>query len=34
MKSEEKIILDKDIVALTGEPAGGKTVQDVRLWLS
>ena len=34
MKNEEKIILDEDIVALTEEPARGKTVQDVRLWLS
>ena len=34
MSNEKKIVLDKDIVALTEEPAGGKTVQDVRLWLS
>lgn len=34
MSNEKKIVLDKNIVALTEEPAGGKTVQDVRLWLS
>ena len=30
----EKIILEKEIVALTEEPANGKTAQDIRLWLS
>ena len=34
MSNEKKIVLDEYIVALTEEPAGGKTVQDVRLWLS